>query len=213
MKAKEVLKLLEITRPTLCRYVKIGLIKVTELPTGLYNYDDNSVYAFIGQKKEKKNKINISYSRVSTQSQKEQLKEQTIRIYDSCIARGIILDKQIEDIKSVMDGNRKGFQEIIQLIIKGEVELLVVENKDRLTRFGFDTLENIFKYFGTKILVLNDSLDNKTYEQELSEDLISIIHYFSMKSYSHRRKLNKIRKELEEEQNNEHKNNQTTLSS
>src|SRR5574344_369548 len=213
MKAKEVLKLLEITRPTLCRYVKIGLIKVTELPTGLYNYDDNSVYAFIGQKKEKKNKINISYSRVSTQNQKEQLKEQTIRIYDSCIARGIILDKQIEDIKSGMDGNRKGFQEIIQLIIKGEVELLIVENKDRLTRFGFDTLENIFKYFGTKILVLNDSLDNKTYEQELSEDLISIIHYFTMKSYSHRRKLNKIGKELEEEQNNEHKNNQTTLSS
>jgi putative resolvase len=111
-----------------------------------------------------------------------------------------------------MDGNRKGFQEIIQLIIKGEVELLVVENKDRLTRFGFDTLENIFKYFGTKILVLNDSLDNKTYEQELSEDLISIIHYFTMKSYSHRRKLNKIRKELEEEQNNEYKNNQATLS-
>jgi predicted site-specific integrase-resolvase len=45
--------------------------------------------------------------------------------------------------------------------------------------------------------------DNKSYEQELTDDLISIIHCFTMKSYSHRRKLNKLRKELE----NEHKNN------
>lgn len=56
----------------------------------------------------------------------------------------------------------------------------------------------MFKYFGCKIIVLNDVLENKNYEQELTEDLISIIHYFSMKNYSHRRKLNKLIKELEE---------------
>lgn len=81
------------------------------------------------------------------------------------------------------------------------MELIIIENKDRLIRFNFDLLEGLFKYYGTKILVLNDILDNKSYEQELKEDLISIIHYFSMKSYSHRRKLNKIRKELEEKEN------------
>ena len=70
-----------------------------------------------------------------------------------------------------------------------------------MIRFNFDLLEDLFKYFGTKILVLNDTLDNKSYEQELTEDLVSIIHYFSMKSYSHRRKLNKIRKELEKKEN------------
>ena len=58
-------------------------------------------------------------------------------------------------------------------------------------------LEKFCKYFGTTILILNNDEFNKTYEQELTEDLISIIHYFSMKSYSHRRKLNKLRKELE----------------
>lgn len=100
-----------------------------------------------------------------------------------------------------MSSDRKGFQELIQRVIKGEVELIIIENKDRLIRFNFDLLEDLFKYYGTKILVLNDTLDNKSYEQELTEDLISIIHYFSMKSYSHRRKLNKIRKELEEKEN------------
>ena len=59
-------------------------------------------------------------------------------------------------------------------------------------------LERIFKYFGCKILVLNGTISNKTYEQELTENLISIIHYFTIKSYSYIRKLNKIRKELEE---------------
>lgn len=96
-----------------------------------------------------------------------------------------------------MSSDRKDFQEVLRLIIKGEVELLVIENKDRLVRFGYEILESIFKYFGTKILVLNDILENKSYEQELTEDLISIIHYFAMKNYSHRRKLNKLRKELE----------------
>lgn len=56
-------------------------------------------------------------------------------------------------------------------------------------------------HFVTKcyiMLLLNDNIQNKIYEQELTDELISIIHYFSMKSYSHKRKLNKLRKEIEE---------------
>lgn len=197
MKAKEVLKLLSISRVTLCKYVKTGIIKGNKLPTGIWVYDDDSVFSLIGLKKKKKNKINVSYSRVSTYSQKNQLKDQTQRIYESCISKGIQLDKQIEDIKSGMSFDRKGFNDLCQLIIKGEVELLVIENKDRLMRFGFEGFEQMFKYFGTKILVLSEEIQNKSYEQELTEDLLSIIHYFSMKSYSNRRKLDKMRKELE----------------
>lgn len=197
MKAKDVLKVLNISRITLMKYLKLGYISAIKLPNGQYDYNDDTVYAFIGQKKEKKNKKIISYSRVSTQNQKSQLKEQSQRIYNSCVSKGIKLDEQIEDIKSGMLSDRKGFNYICQEIIKGNVELLVIENKDRLLRFGYEIFEDFFKYFGTKILVLNDTLENKTYEQELTEDLISIIHYFTMKSYSHRRKLNKLRKELE----------------
>lgn len=199
MKAKDVLKILNISRITLMKYLKLGYISAIKLPNGQYDYNDDTVYAFIGQKKEKKNKKIISYSRVSTQNQKSQLKEQTQRIYNSCVSKGIKLDEQIEDIKSGMSSDRKGFNYVCQEIIKGNVELLVIENKDRLLRFGYEIFEDFFKYFGTKILVLNDTLENKTYEQELTEDLISIIYYFTMKSYSHRRKLNKLRKELENE--------------
>ena len=73
----------------------------------------------------------------------------------------------------------------------------VYENKDRLCRFGFELFETFCKQFNTNIIVVSNE-DNKSYEKELNDDLISIIHYFSMKSYSNRRKLNKIKKELQE---------------
>jgi len=196
MKANEVLKILQITRPTLTKYIKIGLVKIDSQINNRYVYNDESVFALIG-KNQKENRITVSYSRVSTQTQKQQLKDQTQRIYNSCISRGIILDKQFEEIGSGMNSQRIHFQEIIRQIIKGKIKLVVIENKDRLIRFNFELLEQIFIYFGTKILILNDILENRTYEQELTEDLISVIHYFTMKSYSHRRKLNKLRKELE----------------
>lgn len=201
MKAKEVRSILGITQQTLYNWTKEGKIKFHKISDHLNIYDDNSVYALIGNKQNKRNRKIISYSRVSTQNQKEQLKEQTQRIYDSCISRGIKLDEQLEDIKSGMSEDRPNFQKLIQMVVKNEVELVVIENKDRLIRFGYSTIESIFKYFGTKIMVLNDTIENKTYEQELTEDLIYIIHYFTMKSYSHRRKLNKLRKDIETENN------------
>jgi hypothetical protein len=81
-------------------------------------------------------------------------------------------------------------------VINGKIQFVIIENKDRLCRFGFELIEQLFKYYGTNIIIANDTIQNKTYEQELTDDLIYIIHYFSMKSYSNRRKLNKIKKEL-----------------
>ena len=200
MKANEVLKLLNITRPTLCSYVKKGYIKAIKTPTGVYNYDEDSVLAFIGLKKSRKNTKIISYTRVSTQGQKSQLTEQTNRVYNYCMNKGIDLTEQITDIKSGMSFDRKGFQQLCREVIQGHVQLVLLENKDRLVRFGYEIIEGLFKYFGTTILVINDEVSNKTYEQELTEDLISIIHYFTTKSYSHRRKLNKLKRELESEE-------------
>lgn len=197
MKAQEVLKLLNISRPTLNKYIHNGILTGTKLPNGYWNYDEDSVYTFLGLKKDRHNVKIISYSRVSTQNQKSQLKEQTQRIYDSCIARGLVLDEQLEDIGSGMSFERKNFDKLCQEIIRGNVQMIVIENKDRLMRFGYEMFEKFFKYFGCTILVLNDKIENKTYEQELTEDLISIIHYFTMKSYSHRRALNKLKKEAE----------------
>lgn len=196
MKAKDVLKTLGITRPTLTKYVKQGIIHTLSKHNGQYVYDDESVYAFLGMEKQKhQNRINVIYARTSNPP-KKYVDEQAKRVLDFCTSKGITIDKQIIDIKSGMNFDRDGLNELINLIVKGSVEIVVIENKDRLCRFGFDLFERFCKYFKTKIMVAND-ISEKSYEQELTEDLISIIHYFSMKSYSHRRKLNKLRKEIE----------------
>jgi predicted site-specific integrase-resolvase len=200
MKSREVLKNIGISRGTLVKYVKEGIIKTDAKINGQYVYNDESVFKLIGCKKKKYKRINITYARCSNPP-KKYVSEQSIRILNFCSSKGIQIEKQIEDIKSGMNFDRDGLNELLKLVIENKVELIIIENKDRLVRFGFELLENIFKYYGAKIIIVND-LSEKSYEQELTEDLISIIHYFSMKSFSHRRKLNKIKKELELNANN-----------
>ena len=84
-----------------------------------------------------------------------------------------------------------------------EVKNVIIEHKDRLVRFGFELIKMLFDKYGTKIIVISDDEPNKTYEQELTDDLLSIIHYYSMKSYSHRRKLNNAAKALKTDDNTE----------
>jgi putative resolvase len=196
VKASEVRKILNITQPTLSKYANNGLISFIKINKYHYEYNDEDVYKIIGIKKDKRSRKIVSYSRVSTGIQKSQLDDQSNRIYEYSISKGLNLDEQYKDIKSGMNFERKSFQELIENVIKGNIELVIVENKDRLVRFGFELIELIFRYFGAKILVINDTISNKNYQQELTEDLVSIIHYFSMKMYSHRRKLNKLKKEL-----------------
>ena len=74
-------------------------------------------------------------------------------------------------------------------MIQGHIDTVYVSFKDRLARFGFDYLKNLFAKYDTKIKVLdNFEESNKNFQEELTEDLISIIHHFSMKLYSNRRK-------------------------
>src|ERR1039457_2961855 len=185
MKAKEVKKILGVTQQTLRKYINQGKLIIHKINDWHYEYNDDSVYKLIGTWKEKHKRINVSYSRISNK-RNDDLKEQSHRIYCYCISKGINLDNQIEDIKSGMNFDRKGLNELMQLVIEGKIEYIIVENKDRLARFGFELMEQMFKYYGTKIIVINDKIQNKTYEQELTDDLISIIHYFSMKSYSNK---------------------------
>ncbi len=202
MKAKEVRHILGITAATLNSYIKQQKIRYVKINSNHYIYNDDDVYRMVGVKKEKHKRVNVSYSRVSNQPRKNDLKEQSNRIYEFSMRNGLTIDQQFDDIKSGISFDRKGFSSMLKMIIKGKIETIVIENKDRLCRFGFELLQELFRYYGTKILVINNEIQNKSYEQELTDDLISIIHYFSMKSYSNRRKLNKIKRDLETGVNN-----------
>ena len=187
MKSQEVQKILGVTQRTIANYIKSGKLNPIKNGKTHYIYDPKEVYALLGKKDEYR--INVTYARVSLPKQKNDLVSQNERLYNFCINKGIHIDRQMQDIKSGMSfSERKSFSELLKLICLYKVDKVIIENKDRLCRFGFELLKEVFTQHGTEIIVISEE-DNKTYEQELTDDLISIIHYYSMKSYSHRRKL------------------------
>lgn len=200
MKANEVLSILGITRQTLTRYVKEGHIKVEVLPTGHYKYDDQSVWEFLGNKKtDRKNYI---YARVSSPNQKTDLENQIETIKEFANKNNIEVKKTFKDIGSGVHFDRKDFLKLFYKVLDNKVNLIIILYKDRLSRLAFPLFKTTFERFGTRIIVLDDIDNPKTYEKEIFEDLIAVIHSFSMKLYSSRRKkkLDLVNKDLKLEQ-------------
>lgn len=105
------------------------------------------------------------------------------------LSNGITVDEVYSDIASGLNERRTDFNRLLESVFKKEVDKVYITFKDRLSRFGFDYFVSIFAYFGTTIVVLDQKEEtNKTYQQELTEDLIAIIHSYSMKMYVNRRK-------------------------
>ena len=97
-----------------------------------------------------------------------------------------------------MNDNRRELNKLINFVLEYKVKNIYITYKDRLTRFRFDFYKNIFNQLGCSIIVINNLVNEESTEQELTEDLISISHHFSMKMYSNRRKkLKEMAKELE----------------
>lgn len=194
MKCKQVLKLLQITRPTLSKYVKIGKVKGQMQPNGQYIYDDESVYKVLNKDLERKS---VLYCRVSTPKQKSSLQTQKKQLEDFCIAKGIKIRNVYQDVGSGLNFDRKGFQQLVDDVINHKVSQVFVTYKDRLSRVSFDLFKKLFSNFNCEIIVLNDVDDCKTIEKEIFSEIISLIHCFAMKMYSSRRKAKM--KNLEED--------------
>ena len=103
----------------------------------------------------------------------------TINAIYSDIASGISFDK------------RKGFYDMLDEIINYKVEKVIIAYRDRLSRSGFDLFKHLFEKFGTEIVVISDIGSTKLDSEEIFEDIISMLHCYSMKMYS-RKKNNSI---------------------
>ena len=188
MKSNEVLSMLGISRVTLCRYVKLGKIRTIELPNGYYSYNKEDVYRLKGLDVKRKKVI---YARVSTSKQKKDLENQIETITAYVNKNGYGIDEVYSDIASGMILDRKSFSNLLSAVMANEIDEVYISYKDRLTRLDFDLVSRLFSQYGTKINVINSS-KNKSAEEELFEDLISVIHSFSIKAYSKRRLAKKL---------------------
>ena len=198
MKAKEVLKILKISRPTLTKYVKEQKILVKELPNGFYDYDEDSVLKVAKISTERNSVI---YARVSTPKQKKDLENQIQTITEYANKNGYKIDGVYSDISSGLNYDRKSFSELLNLILERKVKNVFIKDKDRLTRVSFDLWKNLFKQFNCNLIVVNETQNNETEEKEIFADIISLLHCFAMRMFSPRRKkkISLVKEDLENE--------------
>lgn len=190
MKAGKVMDLLQISRSTLKRYREKGILNARRLPSGQYTFDDDSVFLL---KNGRSPRLTLLYGRVSTYKQKHDLANQMQELQEFAEKKGYHVGGSYQDIASgIYFENRKQFFKMLDLIIAGKVERVIITHKDRLSRVGFELFEYLFRNYDTKIEVISDELNPKTDEQELFEEIISLLHCFSMNEYSHRRVERKL---------------------
>lgn len=199
MKSSKVLKILNISRQTLVKYVKNGDIRVVMQANKQYDYNEEDVYRKAGLSE---NRINVVYARVSTSKQKRDLENQAETLISYCNANGVKVDKVYKDIASGMNFERKQFRSMLEDVLNYRIRSIYITYKDRFSRISFDMFERLFLEYNCKIIVINKTESTtKDDEKEIFSDIISMLHCFAMKMYSRRRKkkMELIREDLKNE--------------
>lgn len=149
MKAKEVMQILRISNPTLSSYVKRGLIKTTTMPNGRYNYDEESVYAFLNAGVPRKVYI---YAMVPSPNHKSNLHEQVDIVKQFCFNYGVQINGIFQDTTLEQTPNLEFFKLFDEVIARKVKTVYVAQNRV----FGDyrKIIEIIFNKFGTRLVVV-----------------------------------------------------------
>lgn len=199
MKSSKVLKILNISRQTLVKYVKNGDIRVVMQTNKQYDYNEEDVYRKAGLSE---NRVNVVYARVSTSKQKRGLENQAETLINYCNANGVKVYKVYKDIASGMNFDRKQFRSMLEDVLNYRISSIYITYKDRFSRISFDMFERLFLEYNCKIIVINKTESTaEDDEKEIFSDIISMLHCFAMKMYSRRRKkkMELIKEDLKNE--------------
>lgn len=185
---REALKQLGISSMTLLKMAENNTIEYMKTNGGHRKYNinkyinDNKIKIEKEQLKDiiesnnNTDKIDICYVRVSTFGQKDDLERQ--KIY---MTKKYPNYELIEDIGSGINFNRKGLRKIINLAIKGKINTLVVAYKDRLTRFGFDLIEDLITDYSEGKIIVENNKEEKEPKEELVDDVLQILNVYTAK--------------------------------
>ena len=143
---------------------------------GKGDYEEENIEEEI--KEDNKKRLNICYVRVSTLNQKDDLERQKEYMMEKYKDY-----KLIEDIGSGINFNRRGLRKIIKYAIEGKIHRVVVAHKDRLTRFGFELIEDLIKEYSKGKIIIDSENEGKKKEakEELVEDVLQILNVYTAK--------------------------------
>lgn len=197
MKLSEYARRIGVNRHTAYRWFKRGEIpNAVQLPSGTIYVPDE----IFETETKSKSGLTVIHARVSSSEQrKTNLETQAERLTQFAIANGWVVDKVIKEVGSGLNDERK---KLVELLLSDEpIARIIVEHKDRLTRFGFNYLEILAKKLGFEIIMVNSIA---TDQEDLMQDFASIITSFCARLYSRRRakrKTEDVMKTLNKEKN------------
>lgn len=189
-KPKEFGKLISRTTQTLQRWDRKGILVAHRTPTNRRYYTHDQYLEYIGQKADEAQLIAVYY-RVSSAGQKDDMQRQKEALEQFCISAGKPIDVWMKDIGSGLNYKRQNFNKLMDMVERGEVSEIVIAHKDRLVRFGYEWFERFCDKHGAKITVMN--VESLSPEEEMTRDLLSIVHCFSSRLYGLRRYKKKIK--------------------
>lgn len=163
---------------------------------GHRRYKESDVKAILGMKENDIENVVVIYSRVSSQDQKQKgdLDRQKARNYDYCTRHKLTVLESFEECGSGMNDNRPKLRKIIELAGQRKFSKLIIEHKDRLTRFNHNLFVLFFKQLGVEVVCVEQILP-KSFENELVEDMLGLLSSFSAKIYGKRSRQNKSKNE------------------
>ena len=184
-------EILGVNKWTLRRYPEATL-PVHFTPKGHRRYLLSDVLSLLGKQPTENINETAIYCRVSSQDQKNHgdLERQKGRVLEYCVNKKYNVTYIFEEVGSGLNDNRKKFHNLLDVITERKISKVIVEHKDRLTRFNFEIIKKLAKGFGVEIEVIDVEL-NKTFEEELVSDIVSLMASFSARLYGKRSSRNK----------------------
>jgi predicted site-specific integrase-resolvase len=188
----EFAKLIGKSTSTLRRWDREGVLSPKRTPGNQRYYTDEDLRYILSSEKTQTPRKTVVYCRVSSSGQRDDLASQVKAMETYCLGAGIAVDEWLNEIGGGLNFKRKVFLKLMKSIRMGEVEHLLIAHKDRLARFAFELIEELASWYECKITVVNQ--ESLSPQQEMVEDLMSIIHTFSCRLYGLRNYKKQIRK-------------------
>lgn len=178
---------LNVHADTLRRWDKEGKLVPTRTAGGHRRYQRTALDSFIGAEQEYiNNDYAAIYSRVSSNEQKQKgdLDRQAQRLSEYCAKNKLAVSEIIKDVGSGISDTRVGFQKLSSLVIGKKISKVIIEHKDRLTRFQYNFIKKMFESYDVEIVCVNDEKTSE--EHELVNDFMMLMASFSGKLYGKR---------------------------